>query len=96
MLQVIKDVLKITWDDEDTRILESIENGKAYLQAYTGTTLDFERPGLARDLLINFCRLDYNNAREYFPKLFDEDLQALKWQEAVKDWEAKQDAENPE
>ena len=46
--------------------------------------------------LINFCRLDYNNAREHFPKLFDEDLQALKWQEAVKDWEAKQDAENPE
>jgi len=41
VLQVLKDYLKITWDDEDGSLQAIIERGKAYLNDLVGKELDY-------------------------------------------------------
>ena len=41
MLQVLKDYLKITWDDEDGSLQTIIERGKAYLNDLVGKELEY-------------------------------------------------------
>ena len=66
LLQEVKAYLKITWDDEDTHIQNIINRSKARLNELVGAELDFDSPGLAQDLLLDYCRYSYNNASEYF------------------------------
>lgn len=83
MLQAVKDYLKITWDDEDALLQAMIERGKAYLNDLTGTELDFDLPGPAQSLLLDYCRYVHNNASEYFESNFARDLLRLQLQVGV-------------
>ncbi len=77
MLDKVKAYLKITWDDEDPHIQDIIERGKARLNELAGTELNYDSPGLAQDLLLDYCRYSYNNAAEYFEENFREQILRL-------------------
>lgn len=85
LLDEIKDYLRITGNDEDTIIENTIKRGKAHLEGLTGTALDFEVEGLAKSLLLDFCRYEYNNASEYFEENFAGAILRLQLQSAVKE-----------
>jgi hypothetical protein len=77
MLEEVKKYLGVTWDDEDAKIQNIIDRGKKRLEGLTGGTLDFTSPGLPKDLLLNYCRYDYNNAVEYFEENFQAEILRL-------------------
>lgn len=88
MLQAVKDYLKITWDDEDASLQAMIERGKAYLNDLTDAELDFDLPGPAQSLLLDYCRYWYNNASEYFEENFARELLRLQLQVGVGELDA--------
>ncbi|MDF2881679.1 MAG: hypothetical protein K0R54_2236 [Clostridiaceae bacterium] len=90
LLDDFKEKLKITWNDENTGLEDSISSGKTYIQSITGTTLDFEVTGEPRTLLIEYCRYDYNNAIEYFEENFGSRLSRLAYMEEIKEYQAAQ------
>lgn len=96
LLQEVKAYLKITWDDEDTHIQNIINRGKARLNEVVGTELDFDSPGLAQDLLLDYCRYSYNNAVEYFEENFREQILRLQLVTGVALMPAGEDADDQE
>ena len=77
MLEEIKDYLNITWSDEDTKLQNIIDRGQERIEGLVGGSVDFSSPGLAKDLLLNYCRYDYNNAVEYFEENFQTEILRL-------------------
>ena len=43
LLQELKDVLKITWNEEDASLIKLLEKGEAYLFGLTNASFDFQR-----------------------------------------------------
>ncbi len=84
LLLELKDYLKITWDNEDAYLQNIINRGQEYLKDLTVTDLDFEKEGLAKSLLLDYCRYYYNNAVEYFEENFQRQIVRLQLMEAVK------------
>ena len=85
LLELVKEELRITWDDEDTRLISMIERAKASLNKLMGIELDYEKPGPAQDLLLARCRYDYNNALEYFEQNFAQEILRLQLQVAAEE-----------
>jgi len=85
LLELVKEELRITWDDEDTRLISMIERAKASLNKLMGIELDYEKPGPAQDLLLARCRYDYNNALEYFEQNFARKIFRLQLQVAAEE-----------
>ena len=85
LLELVKEELRITWDDEDTRLISMIERAKASLNKLMGAELDYEKPGPAQDLLLARCRYDYNNALEYFEQNFAREILRLQLQVAAEE-----------
>ncbi|WP_461368510.1 phage head-tail connector protein [Candidatus Darwinibacter acetoxidans] len=85
LLELVKEELRITWDDEDTRLISMIERAKASLNKLMGIELDYEKPGPAQDLLLARCRYDYNNALEYFEQNFAREIFRLQLQVAAEE-----------
>ena len=83
LLELVKEELRITWDDEDTRLISMIERAKASLNKLMGIELDYENPGPAQDLLLARCRYDYNNALEYLEQNFAREILRLQLQVAA-------------
>jgi hypothetical protein len=83
VLQVLKDYLKITWNDEDTAITDLITRGKKKLEGLAGAELDFDTEGLARSLLFDYVRYAYNNASEYFEENFQQEILRLQLKTGV-------------
>ena len=81
MLDLIKRDLRILDDNEDLLIQDLIDSGKSFLNGLTGAELDFEnKEGLARNLLRQYCRYDYNNSVEYFEESFKSEIIRLQLQ----------------
>jgi hypothetical protein len=85
LLELVKEELRITWDDEDIRLISMIERAKASLNKLMGIELDYEKPGPAQDLLLARCRYDYNNALEYFEQNFAREIFRLQLQVAAEE-----------
>ena len=85
LLELVKEELRIAWDDEDTRLISMIERAKASLNKLMGIELDYEKPGPAQDLLLARCRYDYNNALEYFEQNFAREIFRLQLQVAAEE-----------
>ncbi|MCQ6531146.1 head-tail connector protein [Bacillus mycoides] len=85
LLQDVKSRLRITWDDEDAQLIKTIERGKAYLQNLCGTSFSFEQEDQVKQLLIERCRYEYNNALEDFEKNFRGELQRFIIDAALKE-----------
>lgn len=79
LLDDVKSYLHITWQDENTEknLIDAINSSKARLQEIAGVPLDFNKEGLARDLLKDRCRYINSNALEMFEKNFAMELMNL-------------------
>lgn len=68
LLQTVKDSLGISWEDEmgERRLVTIIENGRAYLSDKIGDTVDFEQPGYAQTLLLEYARYARDEALDVF------------------------------
>lgn len=83
MLKELKNKLKITWDDEDENLLNSIEAGKASINSMVGFKINYDEDIEAKELLLNYCRYSYNNAVEYFEGNFESVILRLQLNYAV-------------
>ncbi|MDY8162690.1 hypothetical protein ACQKN7_03630 [Bacillus cereus] len=77
LLQELKDVLKITWNEEDVSLIKLLEKGEAYLLALTNASFDFSKELTPKDLLLERCRYVYNNAGDEFEKNYKNELSRL-------------------
>lgn len=96
LLQEVKAYLKITWHDEDDIITNLIDRGKARLNELAGAELDFDNPGLAKDLLLDYCRYSYNNASEYFEENYRAEILRLQLMTGVAQLPPEEDADDQE
>jgi len=85
LLEQLKERLKITWDDEDTLLINMLERAEKSLNALMGVELDYSTPGPAQELLLERCRYDYNNALEYFEQNFARETLRLQLQVAAEE-----------
>jgi hypothetical protein len=69
--------------DLDTDLEDIILRAKARLNDLVGIIIDFDTVGLAQDLLLDYCRYDYNNATEYFEDNFQKEILRLQLQTAA-------------
>lgn len=84
MLEELKEELKITWPDEDSKLERILKSGKLYLENdIAGTNLDFEKDESNKTLLFNYCRYCYYNTLEYFEENFRSQLVTLQLKSAV-------------
>lgn len=83
LLEIVKENLHVTWDDEDARILEMISRGVGYLNGLAGVELDYGTPGLPRSLLFDWARYAYNNATEYFEENYGYEIKRMNLQAGV-------------
>ena len=77
LLQELKDVLKITWNEEDASLIKLLEKGEAYLLVLTNASFDFSKELTPKDLLLERCRYVYNNAGDEFEKNYKNELSRL-------------------
>ncbi|MEJ9124567.1 hypothetical protein P4I92_12710 [Bacillus cereus] len=77
LLAELKDVLKITWNEEDTHLNRILDKGKAYLFRLTNASFDFSKELTPKDLLLERCRYVYNNAGDEFEKNYKNELSRL-------------------
>ncbi|MDF2605904.1 MAG: hypothetical protein K0S34_94 [Bacillales bacterium] len=77
LLEELKSILRITWNDEDVDLSKLINRAKAYLNDKCGAPLDFTVNGSSRELLFERCRYVYNNAAEEFEKNFHHEISRL-------------------
>lgn len=77
LLQEVKDKLRIIDNDEDANIQRIIDQGKAYLNDLIGGELNFEESLNVRALLLEYCRYEYNNAKDYFEENFKSEILRL-------------------
>lgn len=85
LLDLVKDHLKITWDDEDILLINILERAEKSLNALMGVELNYNIPGPAQELLLERCRYDYNNALEYFEQNFAREILRLQLQVAAEE-----------
>ncbi|WLR44476.1 phage head-tail connector protein (plasmid) [Bacillus carboniphilus] len=85
MLDELKSRLRITWNEEDEYLQKIIDRGKAYLNSKAGIELDFDTHEIAQQLLLDYCRYDFNNSIELFPVNFKNQLLELSINEGVRD-----------
>lgn len=77
LLSILKSKLRITWDEDDSSLLDLIESGKAYLENLTNRTFDFENEKYPKALLLEYCRYDFHNVLDQFEKNFAGQLKRL-------------------
>lgn len=77
LLDELKDILKITWNEEDTYLNSILDKGKAYLFGLTNASFDFSKELTPKDLLLERCRYVYNNAGDEFEKNYKNELSRL-------------------
>ncbi|MBW3492066.1 hypothetical protein [Bacillus sp. FDAARGOS_1420] len=77
LLNELKDVLKITWNEEDASLIKLLDKGKAYLSSLTNASFDFLKELTPKDLLLERCRYVYNNAGDEFEKNYKNELSRL-------------------
>ena len=85
LLVELKDKLQVTWDDEATNrhLLILINNGLSYFNKLCGTQLAFEDYSSERELLMERCRYDWNNALSDFEDNYHKELSRLILQVAL-------------
>lgn len=68
LLPDIKNYLDITWDDEkvDAKIWNIAVGGMTYLDNKIGAAQDYTKPGLHRDLLMDYVRYARDGAADIF------------------------------
>lgn len=68
LLPDVKNYLDITWDDDitDAKIWGMVQSGMAYLDSKAGRQMDYNLPGFARSLLMDYVRYMRDGALDIF------------------------------
>nr|WP_113732346.1 phage head-tail connector protein [Bacillus wiedmannii] len=77
LLDELKNVLKITWNEEDAHLNSILDKEKAYLLGLTNASFDFSKELIPKELLLERCRYVYNNAGDEFEKNYKNELSRL-------------------
>lgn len=84
ILEIVKENIFVTWNDEDDKVENMVKRGMKRINNLIGGKLDYsEHDNL--DLLVNFCRYDWNGVSEYFTTNFQDDILFLQIKEATKE-----------
>lgn len=88
LLQTVKDSLGISWEDEmgERRLVTIIENGQAYISDKIGDAVDFEQPGYAKTLLLEYARYARDEALDVFENNYLALLLAARDERQVRDF----------
>lgn len=86
LLYDVKNHLDITWVDEatDNKIRGLITSGVYYLDSKLGRGGDYETPGFARTLLMEYVRYARDSALDVFESNYQNMILAMQNEEAVK------------
>ncbi|TKH73969.1 hypothetical protein FC686_21765 [Bacillus cereus] len=87
LLDEVKHVLAITWTEEDNNIIKLIDRSIYYINDLVGAVLDLKVNLVARELVINRIRYEYNNALDQFETNFEQPLSRLILHVALKERE---------
>ncbi|MFJ8453321.1 hypothetical protein [Bacillus paramycoides] len=77
LLEDVKHALAITWIEEDNNIVKLIDRSVYYINDLVGAELDLTVNLVARELVINRIRYEYNNALDQFESNFFQPLSRL-------------------
>lgn len=77
LLEELKEILRITWNEEDTDLKKLINRSKAYLSKLTGASFDFSKEEWVKEILLERCRYMFNNAGDEFEKNYKDELSRL-------------------
>lgn len=84
LLEVLKNELYITWDDNDTnkKLIRIISNAIPTMNFKLGAEINYTTPGMEQNLFINYCVYVYNNCvNEFDQNYFNEIMQIrTKWE----------------
>ncbi len=85
LLHVVRNYLDITWVDPqgDEKLLGIIGRGIAYVNRIAGREQNFDAPGAAQGLLLNYCMYERANQLSDFQKNYLHELNALQLDEGV-------------
>jgi hypothetical protein len=88
LLIELKDRLQVTWEDVSTnrQLTRLLNRGLAYFNELCGTQLAFEDYSSERELLMERCRYDWNNALSDFEDNFQKELSRLILQVALDEY----------
>lgn len=80
LLEAVRNYLDITFEDKETdeKLKGIMERGMAYMDRVAGTSLDYGKEDMPRQLLLDYCRYARNNVAELFGKNFEADLVTLR------------------
>ena len=80
LLTLVKDKLKITWEDDDTdREIETImEDAEIALNSTIGAKIQYSAPGQERRLFLNYCLYAYNDMESKFDSAYVNELMQLR------------------
>jgi len=89
LLQELKDRLQVTWSDQSTdrQLTAMLNRGQAYMNELCGTEFTFEEGSPERELLMERCRYDWNNALSDFEDNFQKELSRLILKVALDEYE---------
>ena len=76
LLLDVKEYLNITYHDEVTErvLIGALKRGQSIIDGYAGVEQDYSQEGLARQLLLDYCRYVRSHAAEVFEINFRRDL----------------------
>ena len=80
LLTLVKDKLKIAWEDDDTdREIETImEDAEIALNSKIGATIQYSAPGQERRLFLNYCLYAYNDIESDFDNAYFNEIMQLR------------------
>ncbi|NEY20504.1 hypothetical protein G4D61_11110 [Bacillus ginsengihumi] len=89
LLTELKDKLQVTWNDDSTnrQLTRMLNRGQKYFNELCGTEFTFEDSSPERELLMERCRYDWNNALSDFEDNFRKELGRLILKVAADDFE---------
>lgn len=89
LLPVLKSYLDITWMDEatDAKVWDMARSGMAYLDSKAGRQMDYNLPGFARSLLMDYVRYMRDGALDIFEANYLSLILAMQNEVAVNQYE---------
>lgn len=96
MLDEVKEYLNISYDDPatDKNLASALVRGKEIINGYAGKEQDYEKEGLPKQLLLDYCRYVRSHAAEMFEINYRHDLIALRDMVEVQEYAKKQKSDN--
>ena len=89
LLPGVKNYLDITWADEatDAKVWGMVQSGMAYLDSKAGQAMDYNLPGFARSLLMDYVRYMRDGALDIFEANYLSLILAMQNEVAVNQYE---------